>query len=528
MRLPRSHEAAAFGKALECVIPNRVEHVVAGVGARKRDGDDGLVDERAEQLHHRHLIESVVGARLDERTERRTASVHRDVVEQRLFVRMQEVVAPLDERREGGAPGVRRRLIAEQLKAAADEGEDLCEPEHVYPRSSELDRERDAVHETADLGSDPGVLVRQFEARARRARSGGEELHGRDTDGVARSEPRHRQGRHGEAHFTRHVKHLATRREHAHAWAASEHRIGDPGRLLDHMLTGVEHEQRVGVAKAGEGARERVAAPRVEGLGGEADDVGATCRAREIDMPRSIAKLALDRSHRLEGEPALADARRPGQCDEAMLPQELDHLGELRLAVDERGRRSGHVAAPLWCDRDGCDRRVVSEDRLLEAPQLRAWLQRQLLQEHLAGLLERLQRVRLASAAVQGKQQVPPQALAERALLQRGAYGGHQVGVLAERESRFEVLLQRVELERVQPRGLGERPRGLRQTKQSGPAPKGERLADRIRSATRIAGAERAARSREQLLELDGVDRHPVKRVPVGGKSDRVVAERSA
>ena len=294
------------------------------------------------------------------------------------------------------------------------------------------------------------------------------------------------------------------------------------------MLAPVEDEHRVGVTKAREGARERVGAPRVEGLGCEANDVGAACRAREVDMPRSVTELALDRSHRLEGEPALADSRRPGQRHEAMLPQELGHLGELRLAADERGRRRRQVAAPLWCHGDGRDRRVVSEDRLLEAPQLRAWLERQLLQEHLAGLLEHLERVRLASAAVEGKHQVPPQALAERALLQRSADGGHQVGVLAERESRLEVLLQRVELQRVQPRGLGRRPRGLRQTEQRRPAPEGERLGDRVRGAARIAGAERAARSREQLLELDGIDRRPVERVPVGGEPDRVLAQRPA
>ena len=106
----------------------------------------------------------MLGPCLDERSERRTASVHRDMVEQRLLVRVQEVVAPLDERREGGAAGVRRRLIAEQLQAPRDEGEDLRKTEHVDPRGGELDREREAVHETADLGGEPGVLVRRLES----------------------------------------------------------------------------------------------------------------------------------------------------------------------------------------------------------------------------------------------------------------------------------------------------------------------------------------------------------------------------
>ena len=96
----------------------------------------------AEQLDHGHLVETVVGAGRDERGERRTASVHRDLVEQGLLVRMQEVVAPLDECPERGAGRVGGGLIVEQLEAASDEGEDLGETQHIDPRSGELDRER--------------------------------------------------------------------------------------------------------------------------------------------------------------------------------------------------------------------------------------------------------------------------------------------------------------------------------------------------------------------------------------------------
>ncbi len=123
---------------------------------------------------------------------------------------------------------------------------------------------------------------------------------------------------------------------------------------------------------------------------------------------------------------------------------------------------------------------------------------------------------------------MPPQTFAERALLQRSAYGGHQVGVLTERKSRLEVLLQRVELQRVQPRGLGHRPRGLGQTEQRRPAPQGERLGDGVRGDARIAGAKRAARNREQLIELDGIDHRSVERVPVGREPDRGLSQSAA
>ena len=142
--------------------------------------------------------------------------------------------------------------------------------------------------------------------------------------------------------------------------------------------------------------------------------------------------------------------------------------------------------------------------------------------------MEHLERVRLASAPIERQHQLSPQALAERALLQRSADRRTDVAVLAQRESRLEPLLQRVEPQRVQPRGLRRRPRGLRQAQQRRPAPEGERVGDRVRGSTCITGAERAARSRKQLLELGRVDHRPVERVPVGGEPDRVVAERSA
>ena len=187
VRFPGSREAAAFGKSLERIVAHRVEQVVACLGARERDGDDGLVDERAEQLDHGHLVEPVLGACGHERGERRTASMDRNVVEQGLLVRMEKVVAPLDEGPERGTARIGGRPIVEELQAPPDEREELREPEHVDPRGGELDRKREAVDETADLRGEPGVLVRQLEARARRARTRGEELHGRSGGRVART-----------------------------------------------------------------------------------------------------------------------------------------------------------------------------------------------------------------------------------------------------------------------------------------------------------------------------------------------------
>ena len=65
--LLRRGQPAALGQTLERVVADGVEHVVARVGTRERNRDDRLVDECPEQLDHRHLVETVVGARRDER-----------------------------------------------------------------------------------------------------------------------------------------------------------------------------------------------------------------------------------------------------------------------------------------------------------------------------------------------------------------------------------------------------------------------------------------------------------------------------
>ena len=237
------------------------------------------------------------------------ASMNRNVVEQGLLVRMEKVVAPLDERPECGTARIGRRPIVEELQAPPDECEELREPEHVDPRGGELDREREAVDESADLRGEPGVLVRQLEARARRARTRGEELHGRSGDAslvpasgspsgltMTRTSPRHGAPR----GLSRGPARPGTQRGVP----------SDAGGLLEDVLARVEDEDRVGVAKARDGARERVGAAYVEGLGDEADDVGALAGWRDRHATR-LPELALERTGHLEREPALADPRRP-------------------------------------------------------------------------------------------------------------------------------------------------------------------------------------------------------------------------
>ena len=80
---------------------------------------------------------------------------------------------------------------------------------------------------------------------------------------------------------------------------------------------------------------------------------------------------------------------------------------------------AGRLPRRLRIDRDGGDRRVVREDRLLEPPKLGPRLEPQLVGEHAPRLLERLERVGLAAAAVERQHQLPPQPLPEGVVRER-------------------------------------------------------------------------------------------------------------
>ncbi len=293
------------------------------------------------------------------------------------------------------------------------------------------------------------------------------------------------------------MEHLTACREYPHARTLGEHGRCDSRRLLDDRFARVEEEDRVVVAEARDRASKRVGAASVDGCGDEADDVvGAAC-AHEVDEPRAGAGFAFERAGDFEREPALSDPGRPRQRDEPVLAQQLDHLGELLLATDERRRRGGQVAAAPRRDRGGGDRGVVREDRLLQPAQLGAWLERHLLGEHAPGLAVSLERVGLAAAAIEREHQLPPQPLPERVLLERRSKRGDDLAMVSERERRLELLFERVDSKRLEPPRLGAEPGRVREPVQRRAAPELQRERDRLGRGDGIARAQCTTRLRE-------------------------------
>ena len=163
-------------ETLERVLANGGEQVVPRFTPGKGHRDDGLVDERAEQIDHGRLVQLMLGACGDERRKRRATVVHGELMEQCLLVGVQEVVAP---RQQGPqrARGVRRPLFAEEEREPPlQDGEELGEAEHVGARSRELDRQRKPVQAPGDLG-DQAVAAVEPECRTDVAGALGEQPH---------------------------------------------------------------------------------------------------------------------------------------------------------------------------------------------------------------------------------------------------------------------------------------------------------------------------------------------------------------
>ena len=103
------------------------------------------------------------------------------------------------------------------------------------------------------------------------------------------------------------------------------------------------------------------------------------------------------------------------------------------------------------------ERRVVGEDRGLEALELGARVQPEVLDQRVAGAAVGVERVGLAAAAVEREHQLRVQALAVGVLGRERLELAGDGGVAAEREVVLEPLLERVQPRALEPVGLDRR-----------------------------------------------------------------------
>ena len=164
------------------------------------------------------------------------------------------------------------------------------------------------------------------------------------------------------------------------------------------------------------------------------------------------------------------------------------------------------------------ERSVLPQDQPLELLQPLRRVDAELVAKHPLEALERLERLGMPAAAVEGEHQLASQPLTERVPANERIELGHELSVEAERELRVDALLEADEALLLEPRLLepGER---LLELGERRAAPQPQCAAQRGGGLLRAAGRERFASRRMEALEGAQVERMAVEREAVPGRT---------
>ncbi len=167
------------------------------------------------------------------------------------------------------------------------------------------------------------------------------------------------------------------------------------------------------------------------------------------------------------------------------------------------GRLDGHSGRR----RRRLERGILPQDRALELLESRGGLDAELLDERAPGRGVGLERLRLAAGAVERKELLAAQPLAERMLPDERLELGDQLRMPAERELRLETGLDRAEPLLLEPCDLGSRKRGGEEVPERRAAPERQSLAQVLRSGGGTRRASAGDEPPEPLeVELPGLD----------------------
>jgi hypothetical protein len=257
-------------------------------------------------------------------------------------------------------PG-RRRAVApvQQPEPVADPGCQLGRCHRPQPGRREFDRQRQAVQ----LAAHPFHLRGDREPRPHRRSPVGEQRHLRGTV----------QCGHRVQHLAGEPQRLSAGRQDPHPGRARQQR-GDQHRgRVDQVLAVVQHQQHPAVAEhlhqAVDGVRESGhhpdAGPSQQREHGRRDPVRIR-HGPQFHHPR----LGVEPGRHLDREPRLAHSAGAGQRHQPVVPQAVQHRGQIGVPADERGPAHGHVAPP--------GRRVGPQRQQVRVPQLLAGVGAQL------------------------------------------------------------------------------------------------------------------------------------------------------
>ncbi len=206
---------------------------------------------------------------------------------------------------------------------------------------------------------------------------------------------------------------------------------------------------------------------------------------------------------------------RPGGRVEIALVEAAKRLGIRAPRGGPAGDEDGDGLAGLGrrhrgldrCGRLGSDLRwrlelcVLAQDRPLEALELRARVDPELLGQRPAGVAVDAERVGLAARAVKRQHELPAQTLAQRVLTDQRLKLADERGVEAEGEIGLDPLLERGEAQLLEARDFRLRERLVREVGERVPAPQIEGVVEQFGGGRRISGGGRPRSLAELMLE---------------------------
>ena len=243
----------------------------------------------------------------------------------------------------------------------------------------------------------------------------------------------------------------------------------------------------------------------------------------------------MDLLRELGGEPRPPDPGRAGDQHELAAPARgalpaREQPVQLGGAAEDRGPR-GRRELVGQLGRPRRQLRIVPQDRLLQLAQLRSRLDAELADEPLARVLERVERLGLAAAAVEREHQLGGEALVRRVLRHQPAQLPDDLGVPPGGDVGLDAARQRGDPGLLEAPHVARGERRVGEVAERCAAPEPERLAQQVRGGLGPPARQLAPAARDELVEalhvaLAGADAEPV---PGRGPRHRVaVAERLA
>jgi serine phosphatase RsbU (regulator of sigma subunit)/anti-sigma regulatory factor (Ser/Thr protein kinase) len=370
--MARTHHVglATLREPVAGVFAHGFEHSISEFSGGVLHTNQPIVQEDLNGVEHRFRRNSHDGLR---RGQTEPADEYSQRPQHALFVRRQQLIAPVNCRAHGPVPRRQiRRSASQQSKPIGETPQKFRRPEKLDARRGKLDGQWQSIQPATDLGDSRDVAVGKHEFRIARLRALDEQLngviasHAIDGRDLIR---RRRQRRNGEFALAVDSERSPTGDKHARPRTTLE----EPGhglRTLDHLLEIVDYKQH---RLARESLDERLDKCFVR-TGRYAQRLSdqrqhAVCvfggEAAEVDKA-DLAKRAT-RDHQpgcLNCQPGLSNARCPGQGDDlallsiALLEQTRDH-GQFPISSNEAGRTARQLR-DRWFG--VCDHELSSAD----------------------------------------------------------------------------------------------------------------------------------------------------------------------